>query len=146
MVCIGKRIVESMSLTSIGSGKLSAMTWYFRRLQNMSLAEIPHRIRELFLRQVGRSSFVIRRDKRLSKALSQEVLPALPLHLDEFKRKLSAAATISRASKANGAQPTRGSSRQFSRADDARLVAVFGHQSASIVIEVSAIPAVVPNC
>jgi len=54
----------------------------------MSPAEIPHRIKELFLQQVGRSAFVVDRDHRLPTALSREELPELPLDLYRLKREL----------------------------------------------------------
>ena len=55
----------------------------------MSAAEIPHRIREAFLRQIGRFSFVVRRDHRLPTAILREDLPELPLNLHGLNRKLS---------------------------------------------------------
>jgi len=78
-----------MSLATTESGKQNTLVWYFRRLQNMSLLEIPHRIRELMLRQVGRSKFVIRRDSRLPAALAKEKLPEIPLSLVDLKDRLS---------------------------------------------------------
>ena len=57
----------------------------------MSLAEIPHRIKELLLRQVGRTAFVIDRDKRLPEALSHQDLPELPLNLIGLAERLSPA-------------------------------------------------------
>jgi uncharacterized heparinase superfamily protein len=80
-----------MSLTSTGSEKQSSLAWYLRRLQNMSLAEIPHRIKELFLRQVGRTAYVIERDQRLPEALSHQDLPELPFNLTGLAKRLSPA-------------------------------------------------------
>lgn len=50
----------------------------------MSAAEIPHRVKEMILKQLGRSSFVIRRDQRLPEAVLQKDLPELPLDFHEL--------------------------------------------------------------
>lgn len=66
-----------------------SLVWYFRRLQSMPLAEIPHRAKEACLRYIGRFSFIARRDGRLPSRLSAGNLPTLPLNTDKLKADLS---------------------------------------------------------
>ncbi|MGI9205079.1 MAG: hypothetical protein ACR2Q3_13775, partial [Woeseiaceae bacterium] len=71
------------------SAQQSSLAWYFRRLQSMPLAEIPHRIKEICLRQLFRTASLARRDTRLPTGLSDKTLPALPLQLDGLSSAIS---------------------------------------------------------
>jgi hypothetical protein len=55
----------------------------------MPLIEIPHRVRELCLKQLGRFSFTVRRDERLANSQATHVLPTLPLNGAGLKQQIS---------------------------------------------------------
>jgi len=60
----------------------SPLLWYLRRFQSMPAAEIPHRIREVVLKKIGRLKIVARRDQHVAQDAFARRLPALPLNLD----------------------------------------------------------------
>ena len=66
------------------------LAWYVRRLQSMPLAEIPHRVKEACLKQLGRLPLVARRDARLPSGFTTKKLPVLPLKTVELKMSISA--------------------------------------------------------
>ena len=78
-----------MDYSSQASDSQGSLSWYLRRLQSMPLAEIPHRVKETWLKHVGRSAIISRRDERLAASLLNRDLPTLPFMFDGLKGALS---------------------------------------------------------
>lgn len=78
-----------MSASSRRPDSQSPFAWYLRRFQSMPAAEIPHRVREAFLRKMCRFGFVARRDQFVSRETLATRLPALPLNLDRNSNLIS---------------------------------------------------------
>jgi len=65
------------------------LAWYFRRLQSMPLAEIPHRLQEAVCKQVWRIPAFVAKDRALPGDVLSSSLPRLPVNIETLKSLIS---------------------------------------------------------
>lgn len=78
-----------MKASSTQKPQQRTLAWYFRRLQSMPLAEIPHRIKETLYKQAWRIPAFVAKDRALPGDVLSGAVPRLPVKVEALESTLS---------------------------------------------------------